>query len=95
MGSMFKNPPGDYAGRLIEAAGLKGTRIGDAEISAVHANFFINHGKASAADIGDLIYIARASVAEKFGVQLELEVELLGDWTAVLHKKELGSKTRP
>ena len=54
MGSMFKNPPGDYAGRLIEAAGLKGTRVGDAEISTVHANFFINHGKASAADIGEL-----------------------------------------
>ena len=81
MGSMFKNPPGDYAGRLIEAAGLKGTRIGDAEISPLHANFFINHGKASAADIGELIRTARETVAEKFGVQLELEVELLGDWS--------------
>ncbi len=78
MGSMFKNPPGDYAGRLIEAAGLKGTRIGNAEISNVHANFFINHGKASAADIGELIRIARETVAEKFGVELELEVELVG-----------------
>ena len=55
LGSMFKNPPGDYAGRLIQEAGLKGATIGDAEISAIHANFFINHGKASAADIGRLI----------------------------------------
>jgi UDP-N-acetylmuramate dehydrogenase len=83
MGSMFKNPEGDYAGRLIEAAGLKGTRFGDAEISPVHANFFINHGNASAADIGRLIALARQSVFEKFGVMLELEVELLGDWPAV------------
>ena len=84
IGSMFKNPPGDYAGRLIEAAGLKGTRIGDAEISTVHANFFINHGNASAADVAALIDVARETVAQKFGVWLELEVELLGDWSAVL-----------
>lgn len=83
MGSMFKNPAGDFAGRLIEAAGLKGTRFGDAEISPIHANFFINHGHATAAEIGQLIQIARETVAEKFGVQLELEVELLGDWPAV------------
>ncbi len=80
MGSMFKNPPGDYAGRLIEAAGLKGYRVGDAEISTVHANFFINHGKATAADIGTLIQTARKTVAERFGTKLELEVELLGNW---------------
>ena len=80
MGSMFKNPPGDYAGRLIEAAGLKGFRVGDAEISTVHANFFINHGGATAADIGTLIRTARDTVAERFGTKLELEVELLGDW---------------
>jgi UDP-N-acetylmuramate dehydrogenase len=83
LGSMFKNPPGDYAGRLIEAAGLKGMRIGSAEISSIHANFFVNHGEASAADIGQLIRTARETVAEKFGINLELEVELLGDWPTV------------
>ncbi len=83
MGSMFKNPSGDYAGRLIEAAGLKGLKVGGAEISQIHANFFINHGQASAADIVDLIRVAREKVVEKFGIRLELEVELLGDWTAV------------
>lgn len=84
LGSMFKNPPGDFAGRLIEAAGLKGTRIGDAEISSVHANFFINHGNARAADVAALINIARETVVQNFGVWLELEVELLGDWSTVL-----------
>lgn len=80
MGSMFKNPPGDYAGRLIDAAGLKGTRRGDAEISRLHANFFINRGKATASEIWDLIQLARTTVAEKFGVTLQLEIELLGNW---------------
>jgi UDP-N-acetylmuramate dehydrogenase len=87
MGSMFKNPPGDYAGRLIEAAGLKGARVGGAEISTIHANFFVNYGQASAADIRELIRMAHDTVAEKFGVQLELEVELLGDWSTVLTEK--------
>ena len=77
---MFKNPPGDFAGRLIEAAGLKGTRIGDAEISSVHANFFINHGQATAANIGRLIQTGPRNCWEKFAVKLELEMELLGDW---------------
>jgi UDP-N-acetylmuramate dehydrogenase len=81
MGSMFKNPEGDYAGRLIEAAGLKGTHIGGAEISALHANFFVNAANAKAADIWQLIELARQTVLEKFGVQLELEVELLGNWS--------------
>ncbi len=81
MGSMFKNPPGDYAGRLIEAAGLKGTRIGDAEISMLHANFFVNRGQAAARDIYELIRLARQAVEAKFGVRLELEVELVGDWS--------------
>jgi UDP-N-acetylmuramate dehydrogenase len=86
LGSMFKNPPGDYAGRLIEAAGLKGTRIGDAEISTVHANFFINHGKASATDIGRLIHLAQESVARKFGIRLDLEVELIGNWSGIIEE---------
>ena len=80
MGSMFKNPTGDYAGRLIEAAGLKGTRIGGAEISPVHANFFINHENATASDVYDLIRLAQETVLEKYGVELELEIELIGEW---------------
>jgi UDP-N-acetylmuramate dehydrogenase len=80
LGSMFKNPPGDYAGRLIEAAGLKGARVGDAQISPVHANFFINIGDASASDLRDLIRLAQATVLSKFRVELELEIELVGEW---------------
>jgi UDP-N-acetylmuramate dehydrogenase len=80
MGSIFKNPPGDYAGRLIEAVGLKGAQVGDAQISPVHANFFINLGQASAADIYALIDLARRKVAEQTGVRLDLEIELLGEW---------------
>ncbi len=80
MGSMFKNPEGDYAGRLIEQAGLKGTRVGNAAISSLHANFFINYGNASATDVWDLINLARSVVASKFGVNLELEIELIGSW---------------
>jgi UDP-N-acetylmuramate dehydrogenase len=79
-GSMFKNPPGDYAGRLIEAAGLKGVRVGDAQISPLHANFFINQGNATAADFYALIQQARQAVADKFAVQLDLEIELIGEW---------------
>ena len=80
LGSMFKNPVGDYAGRLIEAAGLKGARCGHVQISPVHANFFVNDGKASASDTYALIQLARQQVAERFGVTLELEIELIGDW---------------
>lgn len=80
LGSMFKNPPGDYAGRLIEAAGLKGVRSGGAEISPVHANFFINHAGATADDLRRLIDRARSEVWQQFGVELELEIELLGTW---------------
>jgi len=80
MGSMFKNPPGDYAGRLIESSGLKGTRIGNAEISPLHGNFFINHENTKAADIRALIELVQKTVKEKEGVDLELEIELIGDW---------------
>ena len=81
LGSIFKNPQDDKAGRLIEAAGLKGTRIGDVEISQKHANFFVNYGDAEAKDIYSLIRLAQQTVKEKFDVQLEMEIELLGDWT--------------
>ena len=80
MGSMFKNPAGEKAGRLIEAAGLKGQRIGNAEISTQHANFFINHGLTRAEDMKALIELAQKTVAKKFGINLELEVELVGEW---------------
>jgi UDP-N-acetylmuramate dehydrogenase len=80
MGSMFKNPPGDFAGRLIEACGLKGTRIGNVEISTIHGNFFVNHGDTCAEDVKGLIELAQKTVKEKFGVDLELEVELIGEW---------------
>ena len=80
MGSMFKNPDGDYAGKLIEAAGLKGTRIGNAEISSLHGNFFLNHDDTKAEDIRSLIELVLKTVKEKQGVQLELEVELVGEW---------------
>jgi UDP-N-acetylmuramate dehydrogenase len=79
-GSMFKNPPGDFAGRLVEAAGLKGMRIGQAEISRLHGNFFLNAGGASAMDVAQLLLEARRRVQEDSGVDLELEIELLGDW---------------
>ncbi len=80
MGSMFKNPEGDYAGKLIEAAGLKGARIGNAEISPLHGNFFINHGTTKAEDIRALIELVQKTVKEKQGVELELEIEMIGEW---------------
>ena len=80
MGSIFKNPIGDYAGRLIEEAGLKGTHIGNAEISEIHANFFVNHGETKASDVIALIELVQKEVFEQFGVKLELEIELVGEW---------------
>jgi UDP-N-acetylmuramate dehydrogenase len=77
---MFKKPNGDYAGRLIDAAGLKCVRIGNAEISPVHGNFFINHADTKAEDILALIQLVRKTVKEKQGVELELEIELIGEW---------------
>lgn len=80
VGSMFKNPPHFYAGYLIEAAGLKGTKIGHVEISPKHANFFVSDGEASAEDIRALIAEAWNAVREQFAVEMELEVELVGEW---------------
>ncbi len=77
-GSCFRNPPGDKAGRLIEAAGAKGWREGDAEVSPQHANFIVNTGSATAADVASLLARVRRAVAEKFAVELELEVHFVG-----------------
>ena len=77
-GSVFKNHKDYAAGYLIDNAGLKGTKIGDAEISTHHANFFINHGNASASDISALIRMAREAVLKKFDIELELEIQTLG-----------------
>ncbi|MFQ6014364.1 MAG: UDP-N-acetylmuramate dehydrogenase [Anaerolineae bacterium] len=79
-GSIFKNPPGNHAGRLIEKAGLKGTRVGDAQISPKHANFIVNLGQAKASQVLELIELAQQSVKDLFGVDLELEIELVGEW---------------
>lgn len=76
-GSVFKNPPGNSAGRLIEQAGLKGRRVGAAEISQRHANYIVNLGGASSADVLQLIAIAREEVFRRFDIQLELEVQVV------------------
>ncbi|NLN69219.1 MAG: UDP-N-acetylmuramate dehydrogenase [Chloroflexi bacterium] len=80
MGSTFKNPAGDSAGRLIEAAGLKGHRIGRAIISPIHANFIVNMEGATAQDIYQLIVLMQKTVEDQFGVHLQPEIELLGDF---------------
>jgi UDP-N-acetylmuramate dehydrogenase len=77
-GSVFKNPTGDYAGRLVEACGLKGERRGDAAISTRHANVIVNLGNARAADVVELMKLMRDSVREKSGITLVPEVEFLG-----------------
>lgn len=79
-GSMFKNPPGDYAARLIEAAGLKGVRLGNIRISERHANFFVNLGGGYAAEVKALLDLAQRVVWERFQHWLEPEVRLVGQW---------------
>ena len=79
-GSIFKNPRGDHAGRLIEAAGLKGWRVGGARFSERHANFIVNDGRARAVDVHALMAIAQRAVWERSGVWLEPEVRLVGSW---------------
>ena len=79
-GSMFKNPAGGSAWQLIDQVGLRGQRVGDAEISAKHTNFFMNHGHASAADVRALIDLAATRVRERFGVDLHTEVQLVGEF---------------
>jgi UDP-N-acetylmuramate dehydrogenase len=77
-GCVFKNPPGDSAGRLIEAAGLKGARVGDAEVSTKHANFMVNRGQARAADVTALIGKVRSAIRRLTGVRLDLELKIVG-----------------
>lgn len=79
-GSVFKNPPGDHAGRLVEAAGLKGRRIGGAMVSKEHANFIVNAGGAKAADVAALVAEVQREVKRRFAVDLELEMEVVGRW---------------
>ena len=78
-GSVFTNPPGDHAARLIDTAGLKGHRIGGARVSEMHANFIVNDGTASAADIEQLIQYVMATVQRVHGVQLKPEVRIVGE----------------
>jgi UDP-N-acetylmuramate dehydrogenase len=86
-GSVFRNPPGDHAGRLIEAAGLKGRRIGTAQVSTLHANFIVtDRGAGRAADVRALGDEVRARVAERTGIELQYEIAFVGDWPA-----EVGS----
>ncbi len=79
-GSIFRNPPGDHAGRLVEAAGLKGATVGGAQVSHKHANFIVNLGDATAADVWELMQRCIAEVRERFGVTLVPEVERVGEW---------------
>lgn len=80
-GSVFKNPDGDYSGRLIEQAGLKGARVGGATVSMKHANFIVNDDKCAAADIVELIRVVQDEVDRQTGIRLEPEVERIGDWS--------------
>jgi UDP-N-acetylmuramate dehydrogenase len=79
-GSVFKNPPGNFAGRLLESVGLKGARMGGAAFSGQHANFIVNLGGARADEVRDLIELARSRVMESTGVTLEPEVRFIGEW---------------
>jgi UDP-N-acetylmuramate dehydrogenase len=77
-GSVFKNPHGDFAGRLIEDVGLKGFRVGDAQVSEMHANFIVNRGRAKAKQVLELIAVIKDKVKKEKGVKLELEIEVVG-----------------
>jgi UDP-N-acetylmuramate dehydrogenase len=86
LGSVFKNPPDDYAGRLVEASGLRGRRIGGAQIAEKHANFIVNVSHASAADVLALAELAHDAVLDRFGVDLEREIVVLGEAGVEAHR---------
>jgi UDP-N-acetylmuramate dehydrogenase len=79
-GSTFRNPPGDFAARLVEACGLKGYTIGGAQVSEKHANFIVNLGDATAQDIERLIALMRDTVQRQYGVDLQQEVRVIGEF---------------
>jgi len=81
-GSVFRNPPGDHAARLIEQCGLKGKRSGGAQVSEKHANFIVNVGNATAADIENLINKVQAAVEKQTGVKLQCEVRIIGEYAS-------------
>jgi len=89
-GSIFRNPPSDHAGRLVDAAGLKGHRIGGAMVSPLHANFIVTARGAHAADVRRLGELMRATVRERFGVALDYEVEFVGAWDDALDDPSAG-----
>ena len=91
---MFRNPPGDSAGRLIEAAGLKGTRIGGAVVSEKHANFIVNDQKGTATDVRRLAERVRAEILARDGIELDFEIEFVGDWSGVGDGR-VNDATRP
>ena len=97
LGSIFRNPEGDKAGRLIEATGLKGKKVGDAEISPIHTNFIINTGNAQAQDVLDLILLAEQAVESNFGIHLIPEIQIIGEWDekyqSLIHAINTGSES--
>ncbi|MFN8523074.1 MAG: UDP-N-acetylmuramate--L-alanine ligase [Chloroflexota bacterium] len=95
VGSVFANPSGDFAGRLIEAVGLKGARRGGAAISDIHANFIINTGGATARDVLELACLARATVWRETGTELHPEIQLVGRWTADDYRRMYGPLNGP
>jgi UDP-N-acetylmuramate dehydrogenase len=90
-GSIFRNPPGDHAARLIEACGLKGERAGGAQVSEQHANFIVNRGQARASDVLALLRRMQEAVLEKFGVLLEPEVKLMGEFDPAERPRGVGA----
>jgi UDP-N-acetylmuramate dehydrogenase len=94
-GSVFRNPPGDHAARLVQACGLKGLREGDAQISELHANFIVNRGKARASQVLALMRRMQDAVQGQFGVLLVPEVKLLGEFEPALLPRGLGIPKEP